>query len=207
MPSKRKRSSIAPNTASNEVARSLRETPILPPAKDQTSGDIKFDTNPDHNIDIVDGITALRASPDADEKGEVLDVGDIIGTKIKGDDEDSHPFLCDIDAEAPPPASKKKQKKSPTKTSIAAKKGSDEIKAFKAEQAAKKTAQSKLKNEDEDDEWDKRVDPDGDDASPLEDVDVMKKEAGRPPPVNSGYLPLPWKGRLGYVSEIVVAMR
>jgi UV DNA damage endonuclease len=26
------------------------------------------------------------------------------------------------------------------------------------------------------------------------------KGAGRPPPINSDYLPLPWKGRLGYVS-------
>ncbi|KAI1272193.1 UV-endonuclease UvdE [Xylaria sp. FL0933] len=30
------------------------------------------------------------------------------------------------------------------------------------------------------------------------DVDAIKREGGRPPPVNSEYLPLPWKGRLGY---------
>lgn len=37
---------------------------------------------------------------------------------------------------------------------------------------------------------------------PLQDSDitVMKQEAARPPPVNSEYLPLPWKGRLGYVN-------
>ena len=35
-----------------------------------------------------------------------------------------------------------------------------------------------------------------DGASPEE----LKEALGRPPPVNSGYLPLPWKGRLGYVS-------
>ncbi|KAI0426562.1 UV-endonuclease UvdE-domain-containing protein [Xylaria sp. FL1042] len=29
-------------------------------------------------------------------------------------------------------------------------------------------------------------------------VDVIKREGGRPPPSNSEYLPLPWKGRLGY---------
>lgn len=43
------------------------------------------------------------------------------------------------------------------------------------------------------------ADPDvaGEDgASPEE----LKEALGRPPPVNSGYLPLPWKGRLGYVS-------
>ncbi|OAX78968.1 UV damage endonuclease UvdE [Emergomyces africanus] len=32
------------------------------------------------------------------------------------------------------------------------------------------------------------------------DVDEVKEALGRPPPVNSSYLPLPWKGRLGYVS-------
>ena len=37
-----------------------------------------------------------------------------------------------------------------------------------------------------------------DGASPEE----LKDALGRPPPVNSGYLPLPWKGRLGYVSYI-----
>ncbi|KAH6658535.1 UV-endonuclease UvdE-domain-containing protein [Truncatella angustata] len=31
-----------------------------------------------------------------------------------------------------------------------------------------------------------------------EDINALKTEGGRPPPVNSDYLPLPWKGRLGY---------
>ncbi|RYP78008.1 hypothetical protein DL769_003280 [Monosporascus sp. CRB-8-3] len=30
------------------------------------------------------------------------------------------------------------------------------------------------------------------------DIDKIKREGSRPPPVNSDYLPLPWKGRLGY---------
>jgi UV DNA damage endonuclease len=34
-----------------------------------------------------------------------------------------------------------------------------------------------------------------------EDVNDLKEEGARPPPVNSDYLPLPWKGRLGYVSS------
>lgn len=29
----------------------------------------------------------------------------------------------------------------------------------------------------------------------------VEKAALKPPPVNSGYLPLPWKGRLGYVRK------
>ncbi|KAK4185885.1 UV-endonuclease UvdE-domain-containing protein [Podospora australis] len=34
--------------------------------------------------------------------------------------------------------------------------------------------------------------------APEEDPDVPERGAARPPPVNSPYLPLPWKGRLGY---------
>lgn len=45
----------------------------------------------------------------------------------------------------------------------------------------------------------------GEDGAPDEvdeaDVNVMKQEGARPPPVNSEYLPLPWKGRLGYVNN------
>jgi UV DNA damage endonuclease len=38
----------------------------------------------------------------------------------------------------------------------------------------------------------------GDDAT--EDFYAAKQEGARPPPVNSEFLPLPWKGRLGYVN-------
>lgn len=37
-----------------------------------------------------------------------------------------------------------------------------------------------------------------------EALDTVKRGAARPPPVNSHYLPLPWRGRLGYVSGPIV---
>ena len=43
------------------------------------------------------------------------------------------------------------------------------------------------------------LDPESDVEVPLE-ADELKEALGRPPPVHSSYLPLPWKGRLGYVS-------
>lgn len=43
------------------------------------------------------------------------------------------------------------------------------------------------------------LDPESDVEVPLE-ADELKEALGRPPPVNSSILPLPWKGRLGYVS-------
>ncbi|TVY35202.1 UV-damage endonuclease [Lachnellula subtilissima] len=211
MPLKRKRSSVANIASAVNRPTISHETPILSPRpavnrappNRQASRRGKIDTNPDHNEDIVDGKTALRASPDADEKGESLDVQKVAqeprrtsaktnGVKEEGDDSP----LSDLETPALP--SLQKQKKSPTKSSVAAKKGSDEIKAFKAEQAAKKAAATKIKKEDDGDEWEKRVDPDGDEDGPTDDIDTIKNEAARPPPVNSDYLPLPWKGRLGY---------
>jgi UV DNA damage endonuclease len=37
------------------------------------------------------------------------------------------------------------------------------------------------------------------DSEEIADEEEIKEVLSRPPPVNSDYLPLPWKGRLGYV--------
>lgn len=42
------------------------------------------------------------------------------------------------------------------------------------------------------------LDPESDGEVPAE-AEELQEALGRPPPVNSSYLPLPWKGRLGYV--------
>ncbi|RYP79790.1 hypothetical protein DL770_006505 [Monosporascus sp. CRB-9-2] len=39
------------------------------------------------------------------------------------------------------------------------------------------------------------------------DINQIKREGARPPPVNSDYLPLPWKGRLGYANPPVFSSR
>lgn len=48
------------------------------------------------------------------------------------------------------------------------------------------------------------VDPEIAEGAPgeNEDEEDVKEALSRPPPVNSDYLPLPWKGRLGYVRTI-----
>lgn len=214
MPPKRKRSSVVVTPTVDETSAAIlppiHPSSIKPPARPsrQSSRRGKPDTNPEHNVDIIDSKTALRASPDGDEPGESFDLKKIgvptipakengVKTPVKNEDSDSP--LSDIGDDVPAPTPAKKQKRAPTKSSIAAKKGSDEIKAFIAEQAAKKAAEKKIKKEDDEDEWDKRVDPDGDEEGQAEDADAIKLEARRPPPINSDYLPLPWKGRLGYV--------
>lgn len=44
-------------------------------------------------------------------------------------------------------------------------------------------------------------DKDLDGLSEENDINLVKEQGARPPPVNSDYLPLPWKGRLGYVNR------
>jgi UV DNA damage endonuclease len=103
--------------------------------------------------------------------------------------------LSSIGEDQQPPT--KKSRKAPTKASKAAKKGSDEIKAFVAAQAAERRAVKKEDNTDGEEAGGTREDPDGDDT-PKDDAETVKLEARRPPPIHSDYLPLPWKGRLGY---------
>lgn len=92
---------------------------------------------------------------------------------------------------------KKGGKKTPTKASVAAKKGADEIKAFVAAQAKVKKEEPTANNTDEGGQG--GMDGDGDGPEGVaDDMDAREREAKRPPPVNSDYLPLPWKGRLGY---------
>jgi hypothetical protein len=50
-----------------------------------------------------------------------------------------------------------------------------------------------------DDRAEAALDPESDEDIPVE-AEELQEALGRPPPVNSSYLPLPWKGRLGYVS-------
>jgi UV DNA damage endonuclease len=49
------------------------------------------------------------------------------------------------------------------------------------------------------------VDPEADDEA-IEGEDEVKEALSRPPPVNSDYLPLPWKGRIGYVRACHVTL-
>lgn len=46
------------------------------------------------------------------------------------------------------------------------------------------------------------LDPESDEDVPV-DAEELQEALGRPPPVNSSYLPLPWKGRLGYVCYVL----
>jgi hypothetical protein len=207
MPPKRKGSLMtAQNVGGGISNHSPNSTIITPPSKRRAPQKSEINTNHIYNLDIIDGDIAPRASLDIDQDGEALAMGGIdkVNTPLsanRGDeriqrDIESPLRNLGVGISGPSPGPATKPKKS-TKSSIAAKKGQIEIKVFKAEQAANKVA---VLENNKDEYLGNDVLKKGKEI-PADDADVIKNEAARPPPVNSGDLPLPWKGRLGYVSH------
>ncbi|KFX90199.1 hypothetical protein O988_08296 [Pseudogymnoascus sp. VKM F-3808] len=86
------------------------------------------------------------------------------------------------------------KKKRPVKKLRVEKEVVDRTRVVKARRTSKIGAEVTSKKEDQSGT---ETDPESD-ADIDEDIAAVKRDAARPPPVNSGYLPLPWKGRLGY---------
>ena len=155
-------------------------------------------TNPEVNPEVLDGPEALRASPDAAEKDESLDVQKIeFGSSTHIKDEDgsvpslvnggnSESSLSDIsDVEGPPSqhASQNKPR---------------QLKKVQINTAKSQAEEVITKTEKRDSKEPQFLDPEaeGDEEADEEEIQAA---LSRPPPVHSDYLPLPWKGRLGYV--------
>jgi hypothetical protein len=178
---KRKRSAVAVAAEAPE----MRHTDVPLPSNIATNapqltrrqsarGGKSAPTNPDTNPDVLDGVSALRASPDGHEDGVL----------------ESH-LAPNISNETDAPAPKGKQKKA------AAPKVKIEPEESKAVNGVAKNKIVPTENTGMAD------DPEAEEG--LEEDEVEIKEAlSRPPPVNSEYLPLPWKGRLGYVRNTSV---
>lgn len=164
---------VAPKPAQPVRRQSSRKT--QPPPAD-------IDPNPQENPDIKDAQSALRASPDAEEQ-EIQDEKKTAGKRaakkkstpatpvkkdIKDESDSSLSDLSDVEKAI-------QAKSAPTKTTKPAKPA-----------AASKKA---VKNETADPEADEDIE---------EDAEEITIAVSRPPAVNSDYLPLPWKGRLGY---------
>ncbi|KAI9718635.1 MAG: UV-damage endonuclease [Chrysothrix sp. TS-e1954] len=103
-------------------------------------------------------------------------------------------------------AAKAKKEEQPTKSEEVAPKRSAKAAAAAAATTKVKKEEASIKNDDTapkkvkkeakgDEEF--RGDPEAEGDEEV-DPEEMKEALGRPPPVNSDYLPLPWKGRLGY---------
>lgn len=159
--------------------------------------------NPNINLDILDAPNATRASPDnlpnpsiAPElpatnghrsESPLSDAPEVLqppkpkktAGKVKTEPNNAEPALAT-------PAKKGRSKKAEPKVKV-------EEDANVVSAASSKPAKSSTKKTNGDEDVDPEAEGD-EDASPEE----LKEALTRPPPVNSAYLPLPWKGRLGY---------
>ncbi|KAH7090767.1 UV-endonuclease UvdE-domain-containing protein [Paraphoma chrysanthemicola] len=209
---KRKRSSVVaasqaeadtPNIDRSKMRRS--EVPLPPnanatapkPTRRQSSrGGAASKTNPNDNPDVLDGVMALRASPDGHEcsgleahlqhgtTNTVSASADTNGIGANANHTAASPPTADPPAKKNGRGGRKKAgelhvKAEPVESNIATLNGAAENVTGPTEDAGM------------------AGDPEA--ADGLEEDEVEVKEAlSRPPPVNSEYLPLPWKGRLGY---------
>ena len=153
-------------------------------------------TNPNSNANVLDAPEALRASPDADEPDERMnleDAGMDVAKQVKEEDDDESP-LSDLSDEEPP---EKPQATIPKTNGVASAK-----KRVKEASGQQSTAASKGKKDTASEPQFLDPEADGDEEADEEEIQAA---LSRPPPVNSDYLPLPWKGRLGYVRTLAFA--
>ncbi|EMC95041.1 hypothetical protein BAUCODRAFT_35040 [Baudoinia panamericana UAMH 10762] len=174
-----------------------------------------FTVNPNLNSDVLDAPNATRASPDGEINPDLVPQAE---THRAG----SESPLSDAPAIDEPPKKKGRSKKianaakdvheaeavvsavvdaAESKTALPkqgrgkkVKQEDDDVEL--ADIPAKPAATKKAKKSEEQDLAERDPEAEGDEEAP--DEEEVKEALSRPPPVNSDYLPLPWKGRLGY---------
>ena len=154
-------------------------------------------TNPDKNANVLDAPEAFRASPDASEQDERMnleDAGMDVAKQVKEEDSDSS--LSEMSDVEPPTATKKGKAKSKVTAALSA--GLDE-QAKETATTAKEDTRTPAKEQ-------LFLDPEADGEEEADEEEIQAA-LSRPPPVNSDYLPLPWKGRLGYVRFTVPVLK
>ncbi|KAF7510373.1 UV-damage endonuclease [Endocarpon pusillum] len=134
----------------------------------------KIDANPDANSRVVDGQEALRASPDEHSESEKFREDKIAGQRTKEDKT----------TPATPKVVKRKESSDSSLSELS------DVLEVPVSHSKTKTNTAGIPPS----FLDPEADADGLDADPEE----LSAALSRPPPVNSSYLPLPWKGRLGY---------
>ena len=142
-----------------------------------------IEVNPDKNEDIKDSVEALRASPDADEEGEqhVVPKTTVVRTKRKVEP-------------TTPPLKRQEASTASSLSDLADVEEPSEMNISSTKAGAKKSKSKAPKGS----EMLERQAPDEDGDEEAANPEELQAAASRPPPVNSPYLPLPWKGRLGY---------
>ncbi|ORY11625.1 UV-endonuclease UvdE-domain-containing protein [Clohesyomyces aquaticus] len=153
-------------------------------------------TSPNVNPEVLDGISALRASPDGGKDAAELPATKprVGGARSTGRQVDAgaraSPALPDAYATTGDPGRNKKLK-GPSKHVKVDNAETNDTAVGDTTTQAPGTA---LKEE-----VGVTVDPEVNEGQEDDaDEEEVKEALSRPPPVNSDYLPLPWKGRLGY---------
>lgn len=138
--------------------------------------------NPQQNLDIKDSRAAVRASPDADRQDLEAEKKSTQKGAVRKSRAQATPAKKTVKDESDSPLSDVSNTEDEIKT---------KTEPMKAARSTKVPSKPSGKVAPADPEADK--DEDGD-----EDLEESKEAVSRPPAVNSSYLPLPWKGRLGY---------
>ena len=162
-----------------------------------------IETNPDENVNILDGPQALRASPDSDGPpgiAELTRTDAVPGIDVQRESEDVPSLVNDGDSESllsDLPDLEPSPKKKPTTIRVGA---SVEVKAEPSEAGSggRATSKQKQKNDRKEPQF---LDPEADGEEEADEEEIQAA-LSRPPPVHSDYLPLPWRGRLGYVNSL-----
>lgn len=173
-----------------------------PPAKRRASGrkpshavPKPLSTNPDENANVLDAPGPLRASPDAEENDEHMDLeraGMDVKNQVKHEKDHEDAVINGTESDSPlseiesPVKPEKETKKAKGKAGAGPKTQKDEETPVETRKGKEPAKESQL------------LDPDADDMEEADEGEIQAA-LSRPPPVNSDYLPLPWKGRIGYV--------
>ena len=187
--------SLPPALLDNEARPAKRRASQRNPSQAKAK---PLSTNPNKNANVLDAPGPLRASPDADENDERIDLaqaGMDVKNQIKNE-KDDEPLTNGYESDSP--LSELESPVKPEKDNKKAKgRAATDVEKKGAVSESKPLGATKTKNEPAKES--QFLDPEADD---LEEADEEEIQAAlsRPPPVNSDYLPLPWKGRIGYVS-------
>jgi len=143
--------------------------------------------DPEQNPEVIDAPSATRASPDSDINES------IIPGKVKREHSESP--LSDVPEVETNGAGKKRGRKPAAENSVGKPSKAKTAPGPKSTQSDEVTKKQVPKTGKKDDAESYDPEADGEEEAGEEEV---KEASLRPRPVNSEYLPLPWKGRLGY---------
>ncbi|KAF1978075.1 UV-endonuclease UvdE [Bimuria novae-zelandiae CBS 107.79] len=208
LPRPRQRTAV-PLPANVAYLQARAEAPPPARARRQPSRNLSShaSTNPNANPDVLDGVAALRASPDSvgsseaglkprggkSSRRETSTKGapSPTGTTPAAPNALAEDSSSAVPAETHGPQTAGARRTRRPKNGTAA--ASETAVADVPEQQPTVTASSGAPVEKD---VGSTADLEGGDD--IEGEDEVKEALSRPPPVNSGYLPLPWKGRIGY---------